>query len=294
MNELSPNNLTFEDIRKFDEEGNEYWFARELGFLMEYARWENFETAINRAISASENSGQPVENHFRELTKMVKTGSGAQREIKDYKLSRYACYLIAQNGDPSKQVIARAQTYFAVQTRKQEILEGLEPEEKRLHIRSQVKDQNKELMKTAARSGVEDFATFNKMGYLGLYGMSLSGIIKKKGIGKDHILDRAGSTELAANLFRITQTDDKLKRDKIKSEGEAFLTHGKVGQEVRKAIKEIGGVMPEHLPPEEHIKNIEKRIKQDQKKIAPATKPLKIENPKGPLDSIDKIIDFEI
>lgn len=259
-NELLPNSISkkFEDIKKNNPEGFEYWDARDLLPLLGYGRWENFQKVINKAINACINSNQNEKDHFLDITKMVDLGSGSQREIKDYNLSRYACYLIAQNGDPRKVQIATAQTYFAVQTRKQEITEQLTGDRKRLFIRKEVKNQNKKLFDTAHKAGVNNFGKFNNYGYLGLYGLIAEDIKKKKGIGKDDILDRAGSTELAANLFRITQTDEKMLNEKITGEERANSTHFDVGQKVRKTIEEIGGTMPEHLKPEKHIKEIEK------------------------------------
>lgn len=250
----------FEDIKKIDENGVEYWEARELMLLLDYDKWSNFDSVvIAKAKVACINSGQNVTNHFADVGKMVKIGSGSEREVKDYKLSRYACYLIAQNGDPSKDAIARAQTYFAIQTRRQEIFQQLDGGEQRLFLRGEVKTHNKELNATAYGAGVKNFGKFNNAGYLGLYGMNKRGVQQKKRVGKDDVLDRAGSTELAANLFRITQTDEKLKREQVKGEGKATFAHIVVGQKVRKSIKDIGGTMPEDLLPEPHIKELEKQ-----------------------------------
>lgn len=246
----------FEKIKKLDENGVEYWEARELMPLLEYLRWENFEPVISKAIIVCQNSGQTVISHFRNITKKVVLGSGAIRYVKDYKLSRYACYLIAQNGDSAKQAISNAQTYFAVQTRRQELFQSLEEDNKRLYIREEVKKQNKKLFSTASKAGVKDFGKFNNLGYLGLYGLSIPKIKRLKGIAKDDILDRAGSSELAANLFRITQTDDKIKREKIVGQGKASFAHYVVGSKVRNTIKELGGTMPEKLPSQTHIKKI--------------------------------------
>lgn len=250
----------FENIKKVDENGIEYWLARELMPLLGYSRWENFEEVVGRAARASVESGQVVDNHFLGITKMVKIGSNTVRPVKDYKLDRYASYLIAQNGDPAKQEIALAQTYFALQSRKHEIFENLSESEKRLHVRGQVKIQNKKLMGTAKAAGVTKFGSFNDAGYLGLYGMHLADVEKKKSIKKGDLLDRAGTTELAANLFRITQTEEKLKKDKIQGDYTASRVHNMVGGKVRQTIKDIGGVLPEQLPPEKHIKEIEKEV----------------------------------
>jgi DNA-damage-inducible protein D len=206
-----------------------------------------------------------VTDHFVGVDKMIKIGKGTRKEavrkIEDYRLSRYACYLIAQNGDSRKQEIAMAQTYFAVQTRKQEIFQQLNQDQKRLFIRGEVKIHNKKLFETAKKAGVSNFGKFNNYGYLGLYKLTVSEIKNKKGIGKDNILDRAGSTELAANLFRITQTDDKINKDKIVGEKLANVTHFEVGRKVRNTIKDIGGTMPENLPTEKHIRELKKENK---------------------------------
>ena len=247
----------FEEIKKLDENGIEYWLARELMPFLGYSKWSNFEKkAIKNAQIACKKSLQSVKNHFADVGNMVIVGSGAKRLKKDYKLSRYACYLIAQNGDSKKVEIATAQTYFAIQTRKQEIFQGLDETEQRLFLRGKIKVHNKELNSTAQNAGVKNFGKFHDAGYLGLYGMHKKTLQKKKKIGKDDVLDRAGATELAANLFRITQTDDKIRNEKIKGEGHATFAHMVVGQKVRKTIAEIGGTMPENLPIEENIKKI--------------------------------------
>ena len=252
----------FEEIKKIDENGVEYWEARELMPLLDYDKWSNFDSVvIEKAKIACINSGQTVANHFADVGKMVKIGSSTEREIKDYKLSRYACYLIAQNGDPSKRAVATAQTYFAIQTRRQEIFQQLPENEQRLFLRGEVKTHNKALNTTAFNAGVKNFGKFNNAGYLGLYGMRKSSVQQKKRIGDDDVLDRAGATELAANLFRITQTDEVLKKENIKGEGRATFKHIVVGQKVRKSIQDIGGTMPEDLPPESHIKELEKQQK---------------------------------
>lgn len=205
------------------------------------------------------NVGETIENHFRDVTKMVPIGSGIERVIKDLQLDRYACYLIAQNGDPSKNEIAVAQTYFAVQTRKQELYEQLEEDDKRLFIRNEVTSHNKKLFSTAKTAGVRNFGTFNDAGYKGLYGKSLNQIEKDKNIKTGELLDRAGTTELAANLFRITQTDEKLKKENVKNEQQASRIHNMIGGKVRQTIKEIGGVLPEDLPVEKHIRILKKK-----------------------------------
>jgi DNA-damage-inducible protein D len=264
-------NKNFESIKKIDENGVEYWEARELMLSLGYDRWENFENIIKKAKIACFSAKQKAENHFREVRKMVEVGSNTVREIKDWKLDRYACYLIAQNGDPKKPEIAMAQTYFAIQTRKQEIFEQLSDADKRLMIRGEVSAHNKELFKTAKNAGVSNFGSFNDAGYKGLYKMSLTEIENKKGIKKGDLLDRAGSTELAANLFRITQTDEKIKKDNIKGENNATQAHFVIGGKVRQAIKDIGGTMPENLPVERHIKE----LKKEQKKLQGKTRKIK-------------------
>lgn len=251
----------FESIKKIDENGIEYWDARELMPLLGYVQWRAFEEVIGRAAKACLNSGQDIDNHFARSSKMVEIGSNTVREVINYKLDRYACYLIAQNGDSKKQEIATAQTYFAVQTRRQEVFEQLSAAEKRLFIRGEVSDSNKKLFKTARRAGVTKFGLFNDAGYRGLYGMHLSEIEQDKGIKKGELLDKAGSTELAANLFRITQTDEKIKREAIRGEEAASRTHFMIGGKVRQTIKDIGGVLPENLSPEKHIKEIKKEVK---------------------------------
>jgi DNA-damage-inducible protein D len=268
-------NRAFEEIKHIDENGIEYWSARELHPLFGYTRWESFDEVINRAAKAAINSGQIPENHFRQLTKMVNLGSGSKRGVKDWKLDRYACYLIAQNGDPKITEIALAQTYFAVQTRRQEIFDKLPDAEKRLFIRGEVVDGNKKLFKTAKDAGVSNFGLFNDAGYRGLYGTSVSNVETKKGIKKGELLDRAGATELAANLFRITQTDEKLKKDNIKGENAANQTHFMVGGKVRQTIKDIGGRLPEDLKPETHIKEIKKEMKLLEKEAKKAALPAK-------------------
>ena len=258
---ISGPSKNFEGIKKIDENGIEYWGARELLPLLGYENWQKAEEVIGRAARACINSGQAVDNHFNQTVKMVEIGSNTVRKVKDYKLDRYACYLIAQNGDPNKPEIALAQTYFALQTRKQEIFEQLSNIEKRLYIRSEVTDSNKKLFKTAKQAGVSHFGLFNDAGYKGLYGISLHNVEQTKGIKKGELLDRAGSTELAANLFRITQTDEKISKDNIAGERQAMQTHFMVGGKVRQTIKDIGGVLPEHLPMEKHIKEVKKEIK---------------------------------
>ncbi len=251
-------NKNFESIRRLDENGIEYWQARELMLILGYEKWQNAEEVISRAAKACLNSDQAVDNHFTAFSKMVNIGLNTVRKVRDWKLDRYACYLIAQNGDPKKQEIAMAQTYFAIQTRKHEIFEQFSAADKRLFIRGQVTEHNKKLFSTAKKAGVTKFGSFNDAGYKGLYGMNLAEIENKKQIKKGELLDRAGTTELAANLFRITQTDEKIKNDKIKGDRDATQTHFMIGGKVRQTIKDIGGTLPENLQPEKHIKELKK------------------------------------
>jgi DNA-damage-inducible protein D len=262
-------NKDFEGIKKVDKNGVEYWEARELLPILGYEKWQNAEEVIGRAASACMNSGQTVDNHFTVFSKMVKIGLNSVREVRDWKLDRYACYLVAQNGDSKKPEIALAQTYFAIQTRKQEIFGQLSEADKRLFIRGEVSEENKRLFSTAKRAGVTKFGSFNDAGYRGLYGMPLGEIETKKGIKKGELLDRAGTTELAANLFRITQTEEKIKKDNIKGDAPASRTHFMVGGKVRQTIKDIGGTTPENLPPEKHIKELKsekRKVIQEEKK----------------------------
>lgn len=256
---------TFESIKHFDEFGNEYWEARELMPLLEYSKWENFHKVIKRAKIACETSNNNVNDHFPEFRKPIVGGKGNVQNVIDYHLSRYACYLIVQNANPRKKSVALGQTYFAIQTRKQEITEleysKLSEDEKRLYTRILVNNKNKYLFQTAKDSGVENFGKFNNYGYKGLYnGETTKQIAKRKNIDEhENILDYMGSEELGANLFRITQTEAKLKKDNVDNEDDACLTHYHVGKTVRKAIQELGGNMPETLStPEKSIRELEK------------------------------------
>ena len=266
----------FESIKHVDENGTEFWYARELMIMLEYSKWGNFIKVIDKAKESCKNSDNNVLDHFADVGKMVKAGV-ADKEIDDLKLTRYACYLIAQNGDSRKKAIALAQTYFAVQTRKQELTrqeyEQLSEDEKRLYTRKNVKDKNKYLFDTAKLAGVKNYGKFNNYGYRGLYnGETAKDIANRKGISeKEDILDYMSSTELAANLFRITQTDEVLKNKNINNEEDACNTHHDVGQAVRQTIKRIGGTMPEDLPtPNKSAKQIEKEknkhLKENDKK----------------------------
>lgn len=261
----------FEQIKRLDDDGSEYWSARDLMPLLEYASWQKFRIVILKAQIACENSGQDGGDHFIRAVKMVQIGSDAKREVEDFHLSRYACYLIVQNADPKKEVVALGQTYFAVQTRRQELadegrLSELTEDQRRLLLRQRVKTQNTDLATAARNAGVIsalDFAVFQNHGYRGLYnGLAADDIHRRKGLKKSqHILDHMGSTELAANLFRSTQAEDKLRRENIQGKEAANTVHFQAGVVVRRAIAELGGVMPEDLPPAESIKKLERKGK---------------------------------
>ena len=274
LKELDKNNKFFEDIKHIDENGVEFWYARELMTILEYNKWENFEKVINKAKDACENSGITVFDHFPDIRKTIQMPKGAEKTILDYKLTRYACYLIAQNGDSRKKVIALAQTYFAVQTRKQELTEKeytmLTEDEKRFYQRDLTRKGNYSLNKTAKKAGVKNFDKFHNAGYKGLYnGETADDIAKRKGLRyREDILDNMGSDELIANLFRISQTEQKLRKDNIQGETEANSTHYEVGKKVRKAIADIGGTMPEDLPtPKKSLKQLEKENNKKLKNI---------------------------
>lgn len=265
----------FEDIKQVDENGTEFWSARELAPLLEYQKWQNFQVVLQRAIKACEASNIKVSDHFTEVSKMVQLGLGSKRKISDVHLSRYACYLVVQNGDPTKPVIAAGQTYFAVQTRRQELqdeqrFQQLQEDQKRILLRDELREHNKLLVETAQKAGVEsslDFAIFQNHGYKGLYGgLDNQAIHTRKGLKKGQkILDHMGSTELAANLFRATQTEEKLRRDNIQGKQQANGTHFDVGRKVRQTIEELGGTMPEDLPtPQKSISQIKKLVKKDE------------------------------
>ncbi len=265
---------TFENIKHINEHGQEFWYARELQVVLEYTQWRRFEETIERARLACETSGNKIEDHFSDIGKMVEIGSNVEREINDVMLSRYACYLIVMNGDPRKEVIAVGQTYFAVKTRQQELIEHYEElteDQKRLAIRREMTEHNKSLAEAAKMAGVvepRDYAIFQNRGYQGLYGgLGAKDIHKRKGLKNgENILDHMGSTELAANLFRATQTDEKLRRENIRGKKAACDTHYEVGAKVRKTIKELGGTMPEDLPtPEKSVKQLE--AEQKKKKL---------------------------
>jgi DNA-damage-inducible protein D len=255
---LSP----FEKIRRVNDAGNEFWSSRELAKILEYANYLNFEAVIQKAKTACFNSGQPIDNHFADISEMIIIGRGAKRSVKTAYLSRYACYLIVQNADPGKEIVALGQTYFAIQTRRQELSDQDAEEDRRLLLREEMKLHNVKLAGAAKNAGVIepiDYAIFQNHGYQGLYGgLGMRDIHQRKGLKKSqNILDHMGSTELAANLFRATQTEDKLRRENIKGKARANQTHREVGMKVRQTIKELGGTMPESLPTVESIKKIE-------------------------------------
>jgi len=268
---------TFEQIKEQGENGREFWTARKLSKILDYSEYRHFIPVIERAKEACNNSGHDTADHFEDFLGMVEIGSGAKRKLEDVRLSRYACYLIVQNGDPSKPVIANGQTYFAIQTRRQELADDnafqqLKEDEKRLFLRNEMKEHNKQLVEAAQKAGVEsnlDFAIFQNHGYKGLYGgLDAKGIHARKGLKKNQlILDNMGSTELAANLFRATQTEEKLRRENIQGKTRANKTHFEVGKKVRQTIEELGGTMPEDLPkPDEDLKKLEKKqAKKDEK-----------------------------
>ena len=256
----------FEEIKRVNEYGREYWEARQLQGVLEYSKWGNFVKVIEKAKEACRNSQFDIDDHFADVGKMVDIGSGTQRTIDDMHLSRYACYLIVQNSDPRKEVVALGQTYFAIQTRRQEQADQivqLNEDAKRLAIRNELKEHNKKLVEAAKTAGVEtslEYAVFQDYGYMGLYGgLKARDIHSQKGLKKSQkILDHMGSTELAANLFRATQTEEKLRRDNVQGKSQANRTHYVVGAKVRETIEELGGTMPEDLPvPDKSVKKIE-------------------------------------
>ncbi|WP_413670515.1 DNA damage-inducible protein D [Mucilaginibacter sp. Mucisp86] len=262
------NKSVFEEIKHLNSIGQEYWSGRELFKILDYIKWDKFLNVIAKAKEACKNAGQEPDDHFPRVEKTIDLPKGAKRDIGDLHLSRYACYLIIQNADPAKEVVAQGQTYFAVQTRKQEILEQRfeqlkSEEEKRLYLRREMAEHNKHLADAARDAGViqpREYAVFQNHGYMGLYdGLGAKEIHAKKNLKKSqNILDHMGSTELAANLFRATQTEEKLKREQIKGKDKANKTHYEVGKKVRQTIKELGGTMPEDLPAENSIKGLSK------------------------------------
>jgi DNA-damage-inducible protein D len=256
----------FEDIKHIRDDGGEYWLARELSAELDYSQWRNFSKVLDKAKLACKNSGFDIDDHFAEVSKTIQMPKTASKRVLDYELSRYACYLIVQNGDPRKEVIAHGQTYFAIQTRRQEVADyfnQLDEDNKRLVVRGNIKQWNQMLVEAARNAGLitnEEYAVFQNAGYKGLYGgLDVEDIHKRKGLrDSDRILDFMGSEELAANLFRITQTESKLKRENVQGAKEANATHYTVGRKVRQTIKDLGGTMPEDLPtPEKSISQVE-------------------------------------
>ena len=265
MKEIAKNNKSFENIKHIDENGVEFWYARELMPILQYAKWQNFKKIIKKAMIACENSDISVNYCFTDVSKPIISGKGKEEFIEDYKLTRYACYLIAQNGDSRKKVIALAQTYFAIQTRKQEIAEKeytmLTEDEKRFYQRNLTRKGNYSLNQTAKKAGVKNFDKFHNSGYKGLYnGETADDIAKRKALRyREDILDNMGSDELIANLFRISQTEQKLKKDNVHTEKEANKTHYKIGKNIREVIAKNGGTMPENLhTPKKSLKQLEK------------------------------------
>lgn len=255
----------FEDIKRVNEYGSEYWSARDMANVLGYSEYRHFLPVLNKAKESCLKSKQSQTDHFEDVLDMIKLPKNASRKIPNTHLSRYACYLIMQNADPSKEIVALGQTYFAIQTRRQEVSDQRLDDEKRLYLRGELTAHNKHLSETASRAGVENYATFTNYGYMGLYGgMDMKQIQKRKKLKKaQKILDFMGSEELAANLFRATQTDAKLKREMIQGEAMANQTHFEVGRKVRQTIKELGGTMPEKLPTAESIHLTQKRLKSD-------------------------------
>lgn len=268
---LMPPDLSFESLKKRNQYDVEYWSARDLQPCLGYSQWRYFENAINKAIESCKQSGNDPKNHFAGARKMVGIGSQADRELEDYHLSRFACYLIAQNGDPRKPEIAQAQKYFAIQTRRQEISDQMAADLERIETRHQASVEFKALSGAAREAGVQDkmFGIFHDAGYKGLYGgLGADAIKARKGIPpKEQLMDRMDTTELAANLFRMTQTRDKLKNERIKNQRDAMETHEMVGKKVRSVIEEIGGTLPENIPPAEPIKKVKKRLKAAQPQL---------------------------
>lgn len=282
MNELSTQQKKlFDDIKHTDENGNEFWLARELQEILQYTQWRNFQKVISTAQIACKISQQTVSDHFAEVSKMITLAKGAKRKVIDYRLTRYACYLIVMNGDPRKEVIALGQTYFAVKTRQQELAElydRLSEDEKRLFIRGDIKQKNMLLAEAAHKAGIitnQEYATFQDAGYRGLYGgMTARDIAEHKGLANgEEILDWMGGEELAANLFRITQTEAKMRREGTSSPASANAAHYEVGTIVREAIEKAGGTMPENLPTPE--KSIPELQAEQRKQIKPPKKPKK-------------------
>jgi DNA-damage-inducible protein D len=265
--ELSPGTPSpFEQIRRVNDAGNEYWSSRDFARILGYVNYRHFLAVIEKARTACFNSGQRVEDHFVGIDDMIEVGKGARRPVKTVLMSRYACYLVIQNADPAKEIVAVGQTYFAVQTRRQELSDQAVEDQRRLTIRSELRTHNSQLADAAKDAGViepRDYAIFQNHGYIGLYGgLNAQDLHRHKGLKKgEQILDHMGSTELAANLFRATQAEEKLRREKIIGKAKANAAHREVGAKVRQTIKELGGTMPEALPPADSIRKLESRQK---------------------------------
>ncbi len=269
-NEITP----FEQIRRTNPAGNEFWSSRDFARVLGYVNYRHFQAVIEKARTACFNSGQRVEDHFVGTDQMIEIGKGGQRAVKTVMMSRYACYLVIQNADPAKEIVAQGQTYFAIQTRRQELSDEELEAQRRVAIRSELRMHNTQLADAAKDAGViepKDYAIFQNHGYMGLYaGLGAQDIHTRKGLKKgEQILDHMGSTELAANLFRATQAEDKLRREKITGKAKANRAHREVGAKIRQTIKELGGTMPEHLPAAESIKKLESKAKKALKKPKP-------------------------
>ena len=263
-------NTIFEKIKKINKYGSEYWSSRDLAKALDYSNYDKFLNVVEKAREACKNSGQVIHNHFSRAGEMVRIGSGAERLVETVLLSRYACYLIVQNSDPKKEVVALGQTYFAIQTRRQEKSDQLMEDNNRIRLRDEIKKHNASLAEAAENAGVANYGKFQNYGYQGLYGgLDANNIHKKKNLKKSQkILDHMGSEELAANLFRATQTDAKLRREEVQGEMNANLTHFHVGQKVRKTIEDLGGTMPENLPSTDGLCKAKTRIgKKEEKKL---------------------------
>ncbi len=263
---MSEESTPFERIRRINPAGNEFWSSRDFAQVLGYSDYRNFEAVVEKARTACFNSGQRVDDHFVEITELIEIGKGGQRPVKTVMMSRYACYLVIQNADPAKEIVALGQTYFAVQTRRQELSDQDIEEQRRLLLRAEMKAHNVQLADAAKQCGViepRDYAIFQNHGYMGLYGgLGAQDIHRRKGLKKSQqILDHMGSTELAANLFRATQAEEKLRREKITGKEKANQAHREVGAKVRQTIRELGGTMPENLPVAESIKQIESKVK---------------------------------
>ena len=274
-------NRNFENAKKTAPNGEDYWMGRDLQILLAYSEWRNFEAVIEKAKVACDSSGVESKYQFVRTTKEIEAGKGAKGERGDWYLTRYACYLVAMNGDPTKYEIAIAQTYFAVQTRRQEISDAeheADPDAVRIALRERVQTNNRTLAGVAQDAGVQRFGIFNNAGYVGLYGMGIKEIKQKKGIpNRESVLDFSGRAELAMHDFRITQTEAKLKRENIKGEQRAIDAHQRVGAEVRAAVERVGGVLPERLPKEQHIKKLISAKKKSEKSLKKSEAPKLIE-----------------